>query len=85
MLYEGLLTTTTHGAETRTLSKILTKLEDVGIQKEDSLLYTLAEAGEVRLEDSEFDLLKHLIDKVEWNGKGARLAGAMLIWLDNIK
>lgn len=85
MLYEGLLTSKTHGVETRVLSKILTKIEDIGVQKEKSLLYTLAEAGEVKLEDSEFDLLKRLLDNVEWNGTGAKLAGAMLLWLDNVK
>lgn len=86
MLYEGLLTVTTKGAETRTLSKVLAKLERVGVKREvngkESLLYTLAETRPVKFEDSEFSFIKTKLNEVEWSGVGAKLAGALLEWLD---
>lgn len=86
-LYEGLLTISTKGAETRTLSRILTKLERIGTKKQvngkESLLYTLAEPGPVRFEESEFEFTKKKLNEVEWNGIGAKNAGALLDWLDD--
>jgi hypothetical protein len=87
MLYEGLLTTSTKGAETRTLAKILTKLEKVGTRKlnakgEESLLYTVAELPIIKFEDAELDFIKRRINEVEWSGPGAKDAGALLEWLD---
>lgn len=86
MLYEGLLTSTTKGAETRTLSKVLTKLEEVGTKKvkdgKESLLYTVAELPAVFLEDAELDFVKKKLNEVEWSGLGAREAGKLLEWLD---
>ena len=86
ILYEGLLSVSTKGAETRTLSRILTKLERIGVKKEvngrESLLYTLAEPGPVKFEESEFEFTKKKLNEVEWNGAGAKSAGALLEWLD---
>ncbi len=84
MLYEGLATCGTKGAETRTLGKVFIKLEDIGIQKEKSLLYNLKASAELKLEDAEHELVKRLIDSVEWSGLGARTAGPMLEWLDKV-
>jgi hypothetical protein len=85
MLYEGLLTATTKGAETRTLSRILTKMEEVGTKKlregKETLLYTCATVPIIYLEESEFEFVKKKLDEVEWNGLGAKAAGQLLEWL----
>ena len=86
MLYEGLVTSTTKGADTRTLSKVLTKMEEVGTKKQvngkESLLYTAATVPVIFLEDAELEFTKRKLSEVEWNGLGAREAGKLLEWLD---
>lgn len=90
IMYEGLVSQGTKGAETRTLSKVLTKFEDVGVKKTDpqsgkeSLLYTQADSTPIELEDAEYELVKKLLNEVEWSGIGARTAGQMLDWLESI-
>ena len=86
VLYEGLVTSTTKGADTRTLSKVLTKMEEVGTKKQvngkESLLYTVATVPVIFLEDAELEFTKRKLNEVEWNGLGAREAGQLLEWLD---
>lgn len=89
MFYEGLITINTSGAETRTLGKILTKLENVGRNRvnaegKEILLFTCEPPCVVELEDAEYTLAKSLLDKVEWSGLGAREAGALLEWMDTL-
>ena len=81
--YEGLLATPSKGAEARAISRILTKLEEIGVPKsEKSLLYTLAQDGIVKLEESQFELAKRKLNEVEWNGPAVREAGKLLEWLE---
>lgn len=86
MLYEGLIGLPTKGSETRTLSRVLTKLEEVGTKKQvngkESLLYTVATVPIIRLEESEMEFVKKKMNEVEWNGIGAKQAGKLLDWLD---
>lgn len=87
MCYEGLLTIGTKGAETRTLARVLTKLERIGTKKlskdgVETLLYTCAEVPTIKLEESELDFVKKKINEIEWNGLGAKEAGILLEWLD---
>lgn len=84
MIYEGLATCGTKGAETRTIGKVFAKLEREGVQKEKSLLYVMkSDSADIELEDAQYDLMKRLLDGVEWSGLGARTAGPMLEWLDS--
>lgn len=84
MLYEGLATCGTKGAETRVLGKVFNKLEREGTLKDKSLLYELTKDETlIEVEDAEYELIKRLLDSVEWSGLGARTAGPMLEWLDS--
>jgi hypothetical protein len=84
IMYEGLLATNTHGGETRLLSKVLLKMEDIGVPKGNTFIYVLEKDGKIVLEDAEYDLVKKLLDTVEWNGVGAKKAGVLMEWLDKI-
>lgn len=85
IMYEGLLATNTRGAETRLLSKVFIKLEEIGELKPNTPIYVLEEDGKkIVLEDAEYDLVLKLLDTVEWNGLGARKAGALMEWLSSI-
>lgn len=78
LCYEGLITTSTSGIETRLLARVLTKLEEIGVSKGNQGLYTLAQAGSVLLEEAEYALVKKLINTVQWNGIGAKNAAKLL-------
>lgn len=84
MFYEGLCVSGTKGAETVKLGKVLTKLEEVGAEKGDERgLYTLAQDATIELEDAEHELVKRLINEVQWNGKAAKLAGTLIEFLED--
>lgn len=87
MFYEGLMTANTKGAETRTLAKILAKVEDQGTPKllpndEAGMLYTAAQAVIIELEDAEYTLAKRLLDDVVWNGNGTKDAAKLLEFVE---
>jgi hypothetical protein len=86
ILYEGLASTQSKGAETRILGKVFIKLEEHGKVLDKVPLYRLEanEEATVILEDAEYDLVKRLLDTVEWSGLGARKAGRLMLWLDAI-
>lgn len=87
LFYEGLITSNkTSGNNTRTLGKVLSKLEAVGVVKEVvglTELYTLSSAAIVELEDSEYELAKVLSNTVEWNGRSVVKAGKMLEFIES--
>lgn len=93
MLYEGIMTTTTKGPDTRAVSRVLKELEKIGHRKMvkdktgvmvESLLYTISECKPIEIQDSDHEVIKRLIGAVEWNGTGARVAGDMLTWFEDI-
>jgi hypothetical protein len=85
LIYEGLAATQTRGADTRILSKVFIKMEDIGTPKPNVPLFVLEQDGIIKLEEAEFELVKKLLDTVEWNGLGARKAGQVMVWLADIK
>ena len=83
LCYEGLVTTSTKGIETRLLAKVLTKLEKIGTPLGDKGLYTLAEWEALELEDAEYIFVKKSLNEVQWNGIGAKNAAKLLDLVDN--
>jgi hypothetical protein len=85
ILYEGLAATQTRGPDTRILGKVFIKLEDHGVLQEKVPYYKLQkDSASIILEDAEYELVKKLLDTVEWNGVGAKKAGALMEWLNGL-
>lgn len=87
MIYEGLTVSQTAGAESRALARIFTKLESVGVPKEDNgFLYQLGAGPNppVTLEENEYALISRLLSEVKWGGIGAKKYGALMDWYESI-
>src|SRR2546428_9303004 len=86
ILYDG-LTGSSRGfeapSETRIVSRILDKLEEIGLPTERGGVKTFAlvdGGGTVRLEDAEYSLMGEAIRSVKWTARAARKATSAMEW-----
>jgi hypothetical protein len=83
VLYDGLLNTTRGleaPSETRVMSRILDKMESIGLSTERGGIktFTLACESRVTLEDAEYQLMGEALKAVRWSSKAARIVTAAL-------
>lgn len=70
----------------RVCAKIFDKLETLGKPSaERASIFVFEKAGQIKLEEQEFTLLRDAMNQVRWNALGARRAAPVFEWLDSIK
>lgn len=89
ILYEGALNTPRGykaPKETRLIGKVLDKLEAFGTPFKDnnraSYKFLFSKAGDLLLEDEEYNLLKEALDEIKWTGTISRKAADALEFLE---
>lgn len=86
LIYEGITASerTFRGGDLRVVSKVFTKLEELGKIEDTRPIYHFETAGTVLLEEVEYVLLKDALEQVSWNALGAKRAAPILAWLEGL-